>query len=136
MDSISFLSFAGYQSLSHKTAIYPPVFVPGEDERVVGETIIPLGPLTTLRLAYPALGLAGEAGEFANKVKKIIRDKRGRIDEETKQKLIDELGDVLWYVSECATVLEEALENIAVKNINKLQARHNQNKIKGSGDNG
>ena len=48
-------------------------------------------------LTYPTLGLVGEAGEFANKVKKIDRDDNGSLTLEGRAALISELGDVLWY---------------------------------------
>ena len=87
------------------------------------------------KLVYPTLGLVGEAGEMANKVKKILRDKSGELDEETRQNLIDELGDVLWYVAALATDLKTNLSEIAFRNIEKLISRKNRGVISGSGDN-
>lgn len=77
-------------------------------------------------LEYPTLGLAGEAGEVANVVKKIQRDFGGRITEEIRAKLKDELGDVLWYISACADELGLTLEEIAEFNVEKLAARHHR----------
>ena len=75
-------------------------------------------------LEYPTLGLAGEAGEVANIVKKIQRDHGGVINEEIRGKLRDELGDVLWYISACADELGLTLDEIAAFNVNKLAKRH------------
>lgn len=77
-------------------------------------------------LEYPTLGLAGEAGEVANIVKKIQRDNEGVITDETRLKLKDELGDVLWYISACADELGLTLNEIAEFNIQKLAKRHNR----------
>jgi len=75
-------------------------------------------------LEYPTLGLAGEAGEVANIVKKIQRDHGGVINDETRGKLKDELGDVLWYIAACADELGITLQEIAEYNVNKLAKRH------------
>jgi NTP pyrophosphatase (non-canonical NTP hydrolase) len=75
-------------------------------------------------LQYPTLGLAGEAGEVANIVKKIQRDFDGIITEEIRNKLKDELGDCLWYIAACADELGLSLEEIARHNVEKLAARY------------
>ena len=75
-------------------------------------------------LEYPTLGLAGEAGEVANIVKKIQRDNDGILTDEVRGKLKDELGDVLWYISACADELGVTLQEIAEYNVNKLAKRH------------
>lgn len=85
--------------------------------------------------AYAALGLAGEAGEVANKVKKIIRDHNGWISDEMRTNLVGELGDVLWYVSELAEMLECKLDLVAMNNLFKLDSRNQRSKIQGEGDN-
>lgn len=87
------------------------------------------------KVIYPTLGLVGEAGEIANKVKKILRDSSGEIQEEVRQNLISELGDVLWYVAALATDLRTELSEVANKNIEKLNSRKNRGTIRGSGDN-
>jgi NTP pyrophosphatase (non-canonical NTP hydrolase) len=84
---------------------------------------------------YPTLGLCGESGEVAEKVKKIIRDDNGIISEEKKELLKKELGDILWYISNLASELNLSLDNIAITNIEKLLNRQKRNVLSGSGDN-
>jgi len=81
-------------------------------------------PMRWLRLFYSSLGLAGEAGEVANKVKKIMRDDGSEITPDRRQQILDELGDVLWYVALVADELDATLSSVATANIEKLQARH------------
>lgn len=85
-------------------------------------------------LFYTALGLAGEAGEYADKIKKVIRD-HDSDPSVLRDDLIAELGDVLWYLQECARQLNVSLEEVAVRNINKLSSRLVRNVLHGSGDN-
>ena len=99
------MNFEEYQAEARQTALYP--------RRMEN-------------LEYPTLGLAGEAGEVANIVKKIQRDSGGIITEETRGKLLDELGDVLWYISACADELGLTLTQIADYNVAKLAKRHNR----------
>lgn len=82
---------------------------------------------------YLVLGLCGEAGEVANKVKKVIRGDKV-MDEHLRHDLASELGDVLWYISQLSTVTGYSLEDIARLNIKKLQSRYERNRIKGDGD--
>jgi NTP pyrophosphatase (non-canonical NTP hydrolase) len=84
---------------------------------------------------YPILGLLGEAGEIANKYKKVLRDDNGVLSPEKRQDLIDELGDVLWYVAALADDLEINLGDVASRNYQKLKSRRERGKIQGSGDN-
>lgn len=95
---------------------------------------IPVIDLTTAGFIEKVLGLTGESGEVADKIKKIIRDKNGQLIEEDKQEIALELGDVLWYVANISRVLGLPLEEIAEKNIDKLTARYKNNTIHGSGD--
>src|SRR5438045_7460690 len=81
-------------------------------------------PQRKANLEYQTLGLAGEAGEVANIVKKIQRDHGGVLNDEIRGKLKDELGDVLWYISACADELGITLTEIAEYNVNKLAKRH------------
>ena len=132
------MTFEVYQHAAHKTAIYPNVIVPGYQETNVVDfhsgTAQQAMRLMECPLAYPALGLAGEAGELANKVKKVLRDDGGAITEERRKDLLDELGDVLWYVAELATCLGGDLQEVAAKNIEKLQSRAERGKLQGQGD--
>ena len=79
--------------------------------------------------------MASEAGEVAGKMKKVIRDKGGIIDEETKKELASEIGDVLWYVSQLSAELGLSLDEVALANIDKLKSRQQRGKLSGSGDN-
>lgn len=98
------ITFDEYQQAARKTAVYPQDNL----ERA---------------LAYTALGLTGEAGEVANQVKKIIRDDDGTITVDRRDKLIDELGDVLWYVSAMCYELSIHMSSVAEYNVEKLQKR-------------
>ena len=85
-------------------------------------------------LIYPTLGLAGEAGEVADKVKKLIRDRDGLADHTFKQDLALELGDVLWYIAQLCTELGMTLDDVAEKNIEKLNSRSRRGTLHGDGD--
>lgn len=80
-------------------------------------------------ISYLALGLNGEAGEVADQVKKAIRND-GIINAERREKIIDELGDVLWYVTRIAIEFDVAMAHIAEHNIEKLQNRKRLNQLK------
>lgn len=86
-------------------------------------------------IVYPTIGLVNEAGEVAGKIKKIFRDQNGQIREEDRQSLKNELGDVLWYLTQICTELGLTLEEVAETNIAKLSSRQERGKIGGSGDN-
>ena len=81
------------------------------------------------------LGLAGEAGETADKIKKILRDKDGIVTDEDKTEITKELGDVLWYLSNIARYFNVQLSDVAQKNLDKLENRQQRNKLHGTGDN-
>lgn len=85
-------------------------------------------------LAYVILGITSEVGEFAGKVKKVLRDKNGAFEELDILALEAELGDILWYAASLASELGASLEDIAEKNIEKLSSRKQRDKISGSGD--
>jgi len=104
------MNFREYQKKAKKTAVYPKKW-PNS-------------------LYYCVMGLAGEAGEIANKAKKHWRD--GVLD---KSDLADELGDVLWYIAMTAEELGVDLQHVAERNVVKLQDRAGRYKIKGEGDN-
>ena len=90
-------------------------------------------------LIYPALGLAGESGEYVDKVKKNWRNKgsmsAANLTPEERKEFIKELGDVLWYVAASARELGEDLSEVAVQNIAKLSDRMNRGVLKSEGDN-
>lgn len=108
------MTLKSYQIKSRKTALYPNL----------GKNFI-----------YPTLGLAGESGEVAEKIKKVLRDDNGIVSKEKKEEIEKELGDVMWYVAQLASELNLSLENIAKKNLTKLMSRKKRGKITGSGDN-
>jgi NTP pyrophosphatase (non-canonical NTP hydrolase) len=108
------MDFSTYQEESKKTAIYPDW----------GNNFV-----------YPALGLASEAGEVAGKLKKVVRDKGGVLDDETRREVSKELGDVLWYVAQLASEMSVSLDTLASENIHKLQSRQSRGKLGGDGDN-
>ena len=89
----------------------------------------------TPKLMAQVLGLVGESGEIAEKFKKILRDKQGKISETDRQEILKELGDVLWYVNSTAHLLDSSLEEVAIMNNQKLASRAVRQKIHGSGDN-
>lgn len=77
-----------------------------------------------LKLSYLCLGLTGEAGETANLIKKAMRDHEGYLTPERLEKLKEEMGDTLWYLSELATNLGFTLDDVATYNIEKLAVRY------------
>ena len=96
--------------------------------------IYPAGDSDYYSLAYPTLGLVGEAGEFANKVKKLDRDENGKCSPERRAELVDELGDCLWYLTRLAHTLGCNLSDVANVNKAKLQSRVERGVLSGSGD--
>ena len=107
------MQLSEYQNRSRSTAVYPDA---GDN------------------LTYPALGLCGEAGECAEKVKKAIRDDGGALTEERRDALAAELGDVLWYMAQLATEAGLDLDEIAEDNLAKLLSRSERGVLQGSGD--
>jgi len=104
--------FNQYQKHALETAMYPNI----------GQNII-----------YPALGLTGEAGEVSELIKKMIRDDGGQLTEQRREKLLKELGDVLWYVAVVAHEAGLMLGDVAQVNLDKLSRRKSEGKITGSG---
>jgi NTP pyrophosphatase (non-canonical NTP hydrolase) len=114
----------GYQEAAGSTALYP-------------------GKGTYMGLNYCVGKLNGEAGETIEKVLKCWRDRnidpnyslQTQVDQLVVREIINELGDVLWYVSRAARELGFSLNDIAKANIEKLQDRQRRDKLGGSGDN-
>lgn len=107
------MRLSDYQERSRATAVYPDA----------GDNLL-----------YPTLGLCGEAGEVAEKVKKMVRDDGGVLSDERRAALSKELGDVLWYVAQLATEAELDLDAIAQDNLDKLLSRQRRSVLQGSGD--
>jgi NTP pyrophosphatase (non-canonical NTP hydrolase) len=108
------MEFEEYQKKSRMTAKYPNA----------GENYI-----------YPTLGLSGESGEVAEKIKKVLRDKGGQLNEVDCEEIKKELGDVLWYLTQLATELGISLEDVATGNLTKLYDRMKRGNLSGNGDN-
>mgnify|MGYP003152859201 CR=1 FL=1 len=106
------VDFNSYQRSASSTAIYP-------DQH---------------KIIYPALGMAGEAGEVANKVKKLIRDGPENRPETWREDIASEIGDVLWYCAALASDLNLSLGMIAAQNLIKLDKRKDKGTLGGSGD--
>lgn len=112
------LSLDEYQILATKTAIYPGV----------GKNIV-----------YPALGVAGEAGEVAEKVKKLWRNKdtmaASGATEVEAEAIVKEMGDCLWYLAAICNEMNITLSHVADVNLKKLKDRRERGVIKSEGDN-
>jgi NTP pyrophosphatase (non-canonical NTP hydrolase) len=102
------MDFKEYQKKAVEFAIYPEAY----------------------KVIYPTLGLCGEAGEVAEKVKKQVRD--GNFN---RHEVAKELGDVLWYLANLANDIGYSLSEVAAMNVDKLQSRKDRGVISGSGDN-
>lgn len=102
-----------YQTAALRTAIYPNQ----------GQNLV-----------YPTLGLVGEAGEVAEKVKKLIRDGDGTLTDPVREKIAFELSDVCWYLAVLAYELDFTLEEVMQMNLDKLASRQARGVLSGSGD--
>ena len=92
-------------------------------------------PIVSPAFLEKLLGLVGETGEVAEKIKKIIRDKKGVSTPEDHQDMVKELGDILWYLAAVSSYLGIELQDIADLNIEKLADRQRRGALGGSGDN-
>lgn len=128
------LTLTDYHAQAGQTAIYPRLHA--MMDRSVVNTGDPFyyTQMQDLSVVYPALKLAGEAGEFAEKIGKLIRDEAGVISPASRLALLKELGDVLWYVSAASRELGSNLEEVARMNLDKLAARADAGRLGGSGD--
>lgn len=119
------MNFKDYQRDASTTAVYPRPFemYGGAEYKDIDNT------LSIVPIMYCALGLAGESGEVTEQVKKSWRNNM-KITEDRREKIKDELGDVLWYASQLATELDLDLEEIAKNNIAKLSARKSAGDLK------
>lgn len=86
------------------------------------------------KIVYPALGLAGEAGEIAEKVKKVLRDSDGEWADDKRAAVLDELGDPLFYIAALADDLGFSLREVMENNVSKLTSRKSRGVLRGSGD--
>lgn len=108
------MDFKEYQKQSKKTAVY------SKKNGII----------------YTTLGLLGETGEIAEKLKRIFRgEDGGKLTKSRKREIEMELGDVLWYMSQLATELGLSLDKIASSNLKKLLSRKKRRKLRGKGDN-
>jgi NTP pyrophosphatase (non-canonical NTP hydrolase) len=92
-------------------------------------------PIDSHAMLEKVFGLVGEAGEVAEKFKKILRDKDGQASDEDKKEIMKELGDVLWYVNSVGIYLGFTLDDIASTNLDKVLSRKERGLTRGSGDN-
>ena len=106
-----------------------------EYQKGAQETATYMRPDQFMAITYCTMGLSGEAGEVANKVKKIYRDEQGICTKERLEAIAMELGDCLWYIAMCALECGYTLEEIAQMNYAKLHSRQERGVISGSGDN-
>lgn len=112
------IDFHDYEIAAGSTAIYPES-----------------GTGSFNAVSYALLGLGNEAGEVQGKLKKVWRDNAGVLDNDKRQAMADELGDVLWYIAAASRELGISMEEIAAGNLAKLASRKQRGVIGGSGDN-
>jgi NTP pyrophosphatase (non-canonical NTP hydrolase) len=110
------MDFNYYQTEAAKTAIYP-------------------GGGTASGFMYVTLGLLSEAGEVAGAAKRILRDDGGEMTEERRKQLIMEVSDCVWYISQICTELGVTFQEVAHRNLVKLNSRKERGTLGGSGDN-
>lgn len=114
------MDFDEYQVLTRQTDIWHEV-----------EKTLPLEP----DWMYYVLGMAGEMGEFQEKIKKLFRDRKGEVDIGVKKDLVLELGDILWYMARFCDELGIPFDDVPSLNLAKLMSRKMRNKLQGGGDN-
>jgi NTP pyrophosphatase (non-canonical NTP hydrolase) len=107
------MNFNEYQEEVIKLKVYDPIY----------------------KIVYPALKLAGEAGEVSEKIGKVLRDSNGEFSEHIRHEIIKELGDVLWYIAALADDLGYDFEDVVKANLDKLNSRKERDLLHGEGDN-
>lgn len=107
--------FDEYQTKAFGSAVYP-------DQ----------GQGTMLAVNYTSIGLAGESGELLNKLKKVWRGDKPLVDQ--REAMLDEAGDVLWYLAALCTEFGYSLHDLALRNLDKVQKRRAEGKTRGDGD--
>ncbi len=124
------MNFKEYQKEAMKTAVFPyMVILRPSDSNEYGDAY------AGAEYTYPVLGLVGETGEIAEKIKHLIRDCNGKISNEFLKDIEKEIGDVQWYLAVFCEMLHLDLEEVAIKNIEKLRSRQERGKLLGKGDN-
>ncbi len=129
------LTFDQYQRQTDETALYKAKIaefintleIPNPEHRFQLQDL--------LEFCYVVMGLVGEAGEIANKAKKILRDKGSIVPDESKDDLCKEGMDVNWYNNQMFNLFGRRFEDFAQDNLDKLADRRKRNVIGGSGDN-
>lgn len=131
-----------YQNLASQTAVYDSWYKNFMKKFGHTKSVVPVEMFEEiervfkmLHTCYAVLGLVGEAGELANKIKKVIRDNDGVMTDEKLKEIGKELGDTEWYQSALAKELELSMDDIAKENIEKLFSRKERGVLKGDGDN-
>lgn len=119
------LDFDSYQQKVQATAVYP-----GSGE---GEEYVEV-PRKTLAILYTALGAAGECGEIADKVKRILRDDGGILTEDRRLSIAKEAGDAFWYLAALCEEIGFTAAEVALMNLDKLRDRQERGVLHGSGD--
>lgn len=113
-----------YQKKTQETAIYPDTVA----------VVNSFDNIEYIDYVYPMMGLIGEVGELSNKLQKNIRDNNGDFNALNINDLADEIGDVMWYISQLCNELGIDLEEVITNNVIKLQSRKERGKLGGSGD--
>jgi NTP pyrophosphatase (non-canonical NTP hydrolase) len=111
------VDFDSYQLAAADTAVYPES-----------------GLASFRAINYCAIGVGNEAGEVLGKWKKHIRDDDGDLSDDRRDQILDEAGDVLWYLANLCSELDCSLEQVAAGNLDKLQGRKSRGTLQGSGD--
>lgn len=129
------LGFNEYQNFTESTAIYNDSIDKFVDSLGIQDVPKANRLRKLLKITYTVLGLVGEAGELANKLKKVIRDNEGYLEVDKRADMAAEGGDVQYYLAQFTRQLDANLADVVVNNINKLNSRKDRGVLGGSGDN-